>query len=86
MQTQWSSQMNPIIQLPINQGILLKSIFLVSGSNTIPHKLQRNLQGWFLTRIRGSSTIYDHQDNNLYPSLTLILMSSADVVIDLFVF
>lgn len=86
LQTNWSSQINPVLNLPINQGLLLKDISIVSGNNTISHKLGRKLQGWFLVRQRGPALIYDEQDSNLYPDLTLILNSSANVTIDLFVF
>ena len=86
MQTNWSSQINPLLNLPINNGLILQDIVLETGVNTINHKLGRKLQGWFLIRQRGPASIYDEQDSNQFPSRTLILNSSAEVGVDLFVF
>lgn len=78
--------LNPIFNTEILGGSLLPSIALTSGSNSIDHKLGRNLTGWFITRLRSASTIYDTQDSNKTPDLTLELNSSAAVTIDLYVF
>lgn len=86
MQTQWAEQLDPVIVLPTNKGQILKKISLVNGANVINHLLGRNLQGWFLVRQRGPAAIYDLQDLNQQPNLTLILHSDANVVVDIFVF
>jgi hypothetical protein len=86
MQTNWSSQINPVLNLPINSGLILEDISLSTGNNNVNHKLGRTLQGWFLVRQRGPSNIYDEQDSNQHSNLTLILHSSANVNVDLFVF
>lgn len=83
MQVQWAQQLDPIIANPILNNVILKSISLKSGTNVINHRLGRNLQGWKPTRIRASATFYDMQDTNQTPQLTLVLVSSAAVVIDL---
>lgn len=67
-------------------GVILEKISLIAGNNTINHKLDRNLQGWFIIRQRSSASIYDKQDSNQIPDKTLILNSSADVTVDIFVF
>lgn len=85
-QDQWSAILNPIIKNPMNQMSILKSISLVTGTNVINHKLGRPLQGWIPTRVRAAATFYDQQDTNETPDLTLILVSSGNVVIDLSVF
>lgn len=71
---------------PINSGTILTGIALKSGDNTVSHKLSQNLQGWFIVRLRGAATIYDKQDSNKNQSKTLVLNSSADVTVDIFVF
>lgn len=86
MQTSWSSSINPIIDLPISAGLILPSITLASGDNSVNHKLGRKLQGWFIVRQRASATVYDKQDSNQHPELTLTLTASGAVVVDLFVF
>lgn len=86
LQTNWAQILNPIIQNPSTQSIILPNISLVAGDNTINHLLQRKLQGWKIVRQRASATFFDKQDSNPQPQLTLILNASAPVVINLEVF
>jgi hypothetical protein len=86
MQTAWASKLNPVVNQPQSSGVLLKQVSLAVGDNTIDHRLGRNLQGWQIVRIRAAATIYDKQDTNQLQSLTLVLNSSAPVVVDIFVF
>lgn len=86
METQWKSQLDPLLAKPTSQSSILKKVSLVSGSNTINHLLGRDLQGWKITRQRAAASIYDNQDSNQSPNLTLILVSSASVVVDIEVF
>lgn len=78
--------LNPIYNTQTLGGTILQNIPLKAGANSINHKLGRNLVGWQLTRIRAASTIFDTQDTNKTPDLTLNLNSSADVIVDLYVF
>jgi len=86
MQTKWKSAIDPIIANPSNSSIILKNISLAIGDNTINHKLGHNLTGWKIVRLRAASSIYDKQDSNQTPALTLILNSSAACVADIEVF
>lgn len=86
LQTQWASQIDPVLLQPLNSGLILPNVSLVTGSNTINHRLGRDLQGWFVVRQRSAASIYDTQDSNQLPAKTLLLTASAGVVVDLFVF
>lgn len=86
MQNTWATQLDPIIANPTVNNLILKNIALVTGTNVINHRLGRVLQGWKPTRIRASATMYDTQDTNQTPQLTLVLVASAPVVVDLEVF
>lgn len=87
MQSSWASQLNPLLALPLSQGLLLKNVVLVSGTNAVNHKLGRALQGWIVTRVRNNAvTLYDLQDSNQSPALTLLLNASTGATVDLFVF
>lgn len=85
-QTQWAQAIDPILTNPLNSASVLKSVSLVSGANVINHKLGAPLQGWWIVRQRAAASIYDTQDTNQMPQLTLNLVSSAPVVVDLAVF
>ena len=86
MQTKWATQLDPIIANPILNGTQLKSVSLVTGTNTVNHLLGKKLSGWIVTRIRASATLYDTQDTNQTPQLTLVLVASAPCVVDLLVY
>lgn len=79
--------LTPIIRSQIIDGIVLKDISLDSSvDNVINHKLGRIPTGWFLIRKRAQADIWDIQDSNRTPSRTLVLKSSANVVVDLWIF
>ena len=86
MQGSWDSQLNPMLANPSLKCIILKNVELVSGSNVVNHLLGRKLQGWRIVRQRAAASIHDNQDNNQSPALTLLLISSAPVSVDLEVF
>ena len=87
METQWSSQLNPLLANPANQSSILQNVSLKAGvNNVINHLLGQKLQGWTLVRKRASASVWDSQDSNQTPQLTLILNTSADVVCDIEVF
>lgn len=86
MQTSWALALNPIINNISNQSIILKKIALINGTTVVNHLLGRKLTGWKIVRLRASAIIYDNQDNNTSPGLTLILISNAAVVVDIEVF
>ncbi len=79
--------LQPILVQPMAKSIVLNNISLVSGStNVIPTTINRVLQGWYPIRVRGQATLWDSQDSNPTPSQTLLLNTSADVVVDIVVF
>lgn len=71
---------------PLLSGKILEKVVLTTGSNTIQHTLGRPLKGWFIVRQRASATLYDTQDSNATPQVTLLLTASAGVTVDIYVF
>lgn len=87
LQTKWASIINPLLKNPTNDASLLQNVVMISGNNVINHKLGRKLQGWIPVRYHGVyAQLYDTQDTNQTPQLTLNLNASAPVVVDLLVF
>lgn len=86
MQNKWKSELDPMLSNPSNNSIILKNVLLTTGNNIINTLIGRKLQGWSIVRQRGPASIYDNQDNNQAPGFTLLLVSSANVSIDLEVF
>lgn len=78
---------NPIVFNVALDSIILPNVFLQSGiTNNISHKLGRRLSGWKVIRNRASCIIYDNQDENPNPNLTLWLLTDADTTVNLEVF
>jgi hypothetical protein len=87
LQTKWASIINPLLINPVLDASLLQNVVLISGNNIVNHKLGRPLQGWYPVRFHGSyAQLYDTQDTNQTPQLTLNLNASTNVKIDLVVF
>ena len=83
MQSQWSSELNPVLDNPSLKTSLLKNISLSTGVNVINHLLGRTQQGWRIVDINGAAQIYRSAPFN---NLTLTLTSDANVMISLEVF
>lgn len=86
LQTKWASILNPIVNAQQNKSIILENVSLINGITKVNHLLGRKLQGWKIVRQRASASIYDTQDSNSTPELTLSLVSNAAVVVDIEVF
>lgn len=86
MQSQWATELNPLLKNPALQSVILKNVDLINGTTIINHKLGRKLQGWKTVRVRAAATIYDTQDTNNTTEITLRLVSNAAVTVDLEVF
>lgn len=87
MQTNLIEVLDPLVNNPLSKGHLINNISLISGiTNVVPTGLNRNLVGWFLTRLNGNSVIWDSQLENKTPSQNLQLLCSADCIVSIFVF
>jgi hypothetical protein len=80
------TSLKPVTSNPISQGVILPKVSLIAGATTVPTTLNRTLQGYLVIRQRAQAAIWDSQDSNSNPSQTLILNSTAAVVVDLMVF
>ena len=86
LQSNIETSLAPLTSNIQNDSTLLTNISLTTGLNKINHLLNRQLSGWKIIRQRGAASIYDTQDSNLSPQLTLWLNTSANVIVDIEVF
>lgn len=86
LQSNFAAVLDPIASRPITQGAILKGVVLAAGTTGVSHGLGKAPQGWIVIRQRAAASIYDTQDTNSIPGLTLDLVSSAAVIVDLYVF
>ena len=66
-------------------AIAITNVTVKTTATAIPHLLGRKLVGWQMSRIRGQAMVSDQQDSNATPDRTLVLIASAEVVVDLLV-
>lgn len=79
--------LTPLLSKTQNDSTVLTNITLSSTTtNVINHTLGRTLTGWKVVRQRAQASIWDSQDSNTSPGLTLLLNTTANVVVDLEVF
>ena len=83
MESQWKARLDPILSIPMLSGVQLTSVALVSGTNTINHRLDRIQQGWIITDEQSAATIYRSAPFN---DKTLTLTASAPVIVSLWVY
>lgn len=86
LQEQWAQAIDPMLTNPALQVSVVHDVKLAAGSNAINHRLGRKLQGWKIVRQNGPATIYDQQDANQMPELTLVLVSDAAVTVSVEVY
>lgn len=87
LQANAADSINPMASKIQNDSVLLTSVVLKSGQvNIINHTLGRTLTGWTVIRQRAQAQLWDTQDSNAAPNLTLWLNTSANVTVDLLVF
>jgi hypothetical protein len=85
MQTRWKALLDPFLENQSNSASVLTNVSLINGTNVINHKLGRVMQGWFITDQQGVASIY-RPNTAPFNNLTLTLISSAAVTVNLGVF
>jgi len=86
LQNNIANSFSPLTSKTQNDNNVLSNVALTVGTNTINHGLGTNLQGYYIVRQRAKASIYDTQDSNKSPNLTLLLVSDTAVSVDLIVF
>jgi len=59
LQANVADALTPLQNKPILDGIFLREVAIVSGSNLIQHKLGRKLVGYFVVSQSAASTFFD---------------------------
>lgn len=83
LQTNWTSQLNPVLANPLTNASILKNVALVTGVNVINTKLGQTLQGWFISDINAAVSVFRSAPLS---NLTLTLTSSGPAVASIVVF
>ncbi len=83
-QTKWSSEINPVLALPILAGNQINNIPLAATTpKAVNHLLQRIPQGWLLVDNSANAVIWRTQPFNIN---TITLESSADTTVNIYIY
>lgn len=87
VQDRISDVFDDISSAEIINGVLLKSVSLVTGQeNLVQHKLGRKFRGYLVIAKSDNSVIWDNNSTVNMPSKYVDLRCSANVVVDLWIF
>lgn len=82
-----ATALDSLVDLQTLDSVIIRGQkLLAAGTTTVNHKLRRKLSGWKIVRKSAQSDVWDTQDTNKSPELTLTLRCSANVTVDLEVF
>lgn len=84
MQKNVVGAINNINQVPFLNGNLLKDVSVSASQVSIEHKLKRDYQGFFITKINANANVWISSDSeaNLFIKLT----ASGNCTVDIWVF
>ena len=83
MQTRWKSILDPVLSNLLINSILLQDITLITGNNTINHKLGRVPVGYIMVN---SSTLITLYTSAPFTAVNMTVNASSGGVISLVVF
>ncbi len=84
LQSNIENAVSPLVSASQNDSTILSGIVLVAGQvNRINHTLNKPLTKWIAIRVKGECRLWDSQDANSEPHLTLFLHTDTDVSVDL---
>lgn len=83
MLTQWKAQLDPVVAAPIPLGQQLSAISLSTNATTVPIKLGRQPQGWFLTDNDSNAVVWRTGEFN---KSNMVLTASAACTVDIWVY
>ncbi len=90
VQTNVANTIAPVLRSLIVDGVLIKSIDLVSGVNRVNHTLGRLPEGWLIVDRNNASTVFKtvptSAANTITDSSTISLTSSGTVTVSIWFF
>ena len=86
LQSHLKTVLNPLLELPISDGVLSKDLTVNTTDTLIEHKLGRKPEGFLITRLKSNSVIYESATANDEAARLIILIASAAATADIYFF
>ena len=86
LQSHIKTVLSPLLDLPISDGVLVKSIDIETTDTLVEHKLGREFEGFIITKLNANSVIYESSSDNFIKNRQIILKGSATANVDIYFF
>ena len=86
LQSHLKTVLNPLLELPISDGVLIKDLTVNTTDTLIEHKLGRKPEGFLITGLKSNSVIYESATANDEAASLIILIASATATADIYFF
>jgi hypothetical protein len=86
LQTHIKTTINPLLELPISDGVLLKDLSIATSDTLIDHRLGRQYEGFIVTRLKTNSVVFESPTTNSEQDRIIILKASATATADIYFF
>ena len=86
LQTHIKTVLNPLLELPISDGVMIENLDIGTGDTVVNHKLGRNCEGFLVVRLKSNATIYESSTVNATPENTIILKASGAATANIYFF
>ncbi len=71
LQSHIKTTLNPLLELPISDGVLIKDLSIATSDTLVEHKLGRDYEGFIITRLKTNSVIFESDTANDFKDLRL---------------
>ena len=84
LQSHIKTTLNPLLELPISDGVLIKDLSIATSDTLVEHKLGRDYEGFIITRLKTNSVIFESDTANVFKDRKIILKASATATADIY--
>ena len=86
LQSHIKTTLNPLLQLPISDGILLKDQDIATTDTRVNHGLGREYEGFIVTKVNANAVIYESTTANPSKDLYILLKAGSTATADIYFF
>ena len=86
LQSHIKTALNPLLELPIQDGILIKDLSIETTDTRVNHGLGRQFEGFILTKLNANAVVYESTTANPSKDRYILLKAGSAVTADIYFF
>ena len=86
LQSHIKTALNPLLELPISDGVMIKDLTIETTDTLVNHKLGRAYEGFIITRLKTNAVIFESSSTNHTPGRIIIMKASTQATADIYFF